>query len=175
MYDDLEGFPVTERGGREDGVLASAGNPVATGVCGHAPLQVVRHRTSPWDVDTSILEPDPSAAVSNCAASATRECDGDVSGFTSMRRSDSSVAPDGTYDISREMARRIPAGRNTTEGIDHGHRGQAKNAAEDAIGKAKEVIGDVTGNEKLEAEGKKDQGVSGVKKVGENIKDTFNK
>jgi len=50
---------------------------------------------------------------------------------------------------------------------------KAKNAAEDAIGKAKEVVGDVTGNDDLKAEGKKDQGVSGVKKVGENIKDTF--
>jgi uncharacterized protein YjbJ (UPF0337 family) len=40
-------------------------------------------------------------------------------------------------------------------------------------GKAKEVVGDVTNNDELAAEGKKDQGVSGVKKVGENIKDTF--
>jgi uncharacterized protein YjbJ (UPF0337 family) len=50
---------------------------------------------------------------------------------------------------------------------------KAKNAAEDAIGKAKEAIGDVTDNDDLKAEGKKDQGVSGAKKVGENIKDTF--
>ncbi|MGJ0119825.1 CsbD family protein [Williamsia sp. MIQD14] len=50
---------------------------------------------------------------------------------------------------------------------------KAKNAAEDAVGKAKEVIGDVTDNSDLEAEGKKDQGSAGVKKVGENIKDTF--
>jgi uncharacterized protein YjbJ (UPF0337 family) len=50
---------------------------------------------------------------------------------------------------------------------------KAKNAAEDAVGKAKEVIGDVTDNQDLEAEGKKDQGSAGVKKVGENIKDTF--
>ncbi|MDX1890701.1 CsbD family protein [Mycolicibacterium sp. 050158] len=48
---------------------------------------------------------------------------------------------------------------------------KAKNAAEDAIGKAKEVVGEVTGNDDLKAEGQKDQGVSGVKKVGENIKD----
>ena len=52
---------------------------------------------------------------------------------------------------------------------------KAKNAAEDAVGKAKEVIGDVTGNEDLEAEGKKDQGVSGVKKMGEDVKDVFKK
>lgn len=50
---------------------------------------------------------------------------------------------------------------------------KAKNAAEDAIGKVKETVGDITGNEDLEAEGKKDQGVSGVKKVGEDIKDKF--
>jgi len=50
---------------------------------------------------------------------------------------------------------------------------KAKNAAEDAVGKAKEAIGDVTDNQDLEAEGKKDQGSAGVKKVGENIKDTF--
>lgn len=50
---------------------------------------------------------------------------------------------------------------------------KAKNAAEDAIGKAKEVVGDVTDNKDLEAEGKKDQGSAGIKKVGENIKDTF--
>ncbi|TPG33036.1 CsbD family protein [Mycolicibacterium hodleri] len=52
---------------------------------------------------------------------------------------------------------------------------KAKNAAEDAVGKAKEVIGDVTGNEDLEAEGKKDQGVSGAKKIGEDVKDVFEK
>ncbi|WP_293004069.1 CsbD family protein [Mycobacterium sp.] len=50
---------------------------------------------------------------------------------------------------------------------------KAKNAAEDAIGKVKETVGDVTGNDDLKAEGQKDQGVSGVKKVGENIKDKF--
>ncbi|BBY88819.1 CsbD family protein [Mycolicibacterium tokaiense] len=48
---------------------------------------------------------------------------------------------------------------------------KAKNAAEDAVGKVKETVGDITGNDDLKAEGKKDQGVSGVKKVGENIKD----
>lgn len=50
---------------------------------------------------------------------------------------------------------------------------KAKNAAEDALGKAKEVVGDATNNKDLEAEGKTDQGVAGIKKVGENIKDTF--
>lgn len=50
---------------------------------------------------------------------------------------------------------------------------KAKNAAEDALGKAKEVVGDLTDNKDLEAEGKADQGSAGVKKVGENLKDTF--
>lgn len=48
---------------------------------------------------------------------------------------------------------------------------KAKNAAEDAVGKVKETVGDLTGNDDLKAEGQKDQGVSGVKKAGENIKD----
>ena len=50
---------------------------------------------------------------------------------------------------------------------------KAKNAAEDAIGQVKQVVGDVTGNDDLKAEGKKDEGTAGVKKVGENIKDNF--
>jgi uncharacterized protein YjbJ (UPF0337 family) len=50
---------------------------------------------------------------------------------------------------------------------------KAKNAIEDTVGKVKEVVGDVTGNDELKAEGLKDQGVSGVKKVGENIKDAL--
>lgn len=62
---------------------------------------------------------------------------------------------------------------DTTKGSTMGIVDKAKNAAEDAIGKAKEVVGDVTNNDDLKAEGKKDQGVSGAKKVGENIKDTF--
>ena len=52
---------------------------------------------------------------------------------------------------------------------------KAKNAAEDAVGQVKEAVGDVTGNDDLKAEGKKDQGVSGAKKVGEDIKDKFSK
>ena len=52
---------------------------------------------------------------------------------------------------------------------------KAKNAAEDLVGKAKEVVGDATGNTDLEAEGKKDQGTASVKKAGENVKDAFKK
>ena len=52
---------------------------------------------------------------------------------------------------------------------------KAKNAAEDAVGKAKEVVGDITNNDDLKAEGKGDQGSAGIKKVGENVRDVFKK
>ncbi len=50
---------------------------------------------------------------------------------------------------------------------------KAKNAAEDLAGKAKETVGKVTGNERLEAEGHKDQTKSDLKDAGENVKDAF--
>lgn len=46
-----------------------------------------------------------------------------------------------------------------------------KNVAEDAKGKAKEVTGKVTGDEKLEAEGKVDQSKADLKQAGEKVKD----
>ncbi|HIZ37691.1 MAG TPA: CsbD family protein [Candidatus Ruania gallistercoris] len=49
------------------------------------------------------------------------------------------------------------------------------NAAEGAAGKAKETVGKATDDEELEAEGRKDQVVSDVKKAGEKIKDAFNR
>ena len=52
---------------------------------------------------------------------------------------------------------------------------KAKNAAQDLTGKAKEVAGDVTNNDKLKAEGKKDQTAADVKQAGENVKDAFKK
>jgi|GEM_PF-871047 len=48
---------------------------------------------------------------------------------------------------------------------------KAKNAAQDVAGKAKEVVGKVTGDDDLRNEGKADQGKSSLKKAGENIKD----
>ncbi|MEN0024573.1 CsbD family protein [Microbacterium sp. LS_15] len=48
-----------------------------------------------------------------------------------------------------------------------------KNAAQDIAGKAKEAVGKVTDNEKLEAEGKADQVKADAKKAGENVKDAF--
>jgi uncharacterized protein YjbJ (UPF0337 family) len=50
---------------------------------------------------------------------------------------------------------------------------KAKNAAQDATGKAKEQAGKVTGDKDTEGAGKKDQTKSSLKKAGENIKDTF--
>lgn len=48
-----------------------------------------------------------------------------------------------------------------------------KNAAQDLAGKAKEAAGKVTGNDKLEAEGKTDQAAAHVRKAGEDVKDAF--
>lgn len=50
---------------------------------------------------------------------------------------------------------------------------KAKNAAEDAAGKAKEAAGKVTGNEQLEAEGELDQAKASAKKAVEDVKDAF--
>lgn len=52
---------------------------------------------------------------------------------------------------------------------------KAKNAAEDALGKAKEKTGQATGDEKLEAEGHKDQASASVKDKVEDVKDVFKK
>ena len=49
-----------------------------------------------------------------------------------------------------------------------------KNAVQDLTGKAKEAAGKVTGNEKLQAEGKAEQTKADAKKAGENIKDALN-
>jgi uncharacterized protein YjbJ (UPF0337 family) len=47
------------------------------------------------------------------------------------------------------------------------------NAAEDLAGKAKEAAGKATDNDRLEAEGQKDQVKADAKKVGESVKDEF--
>ena len=46
-----------------------------------------------------------------------------------------------------------------------------KHAAEEGLGKAKEVAGKVTNNEELEAEGKADQAKADVKQTGDSVKD----
>ncbi|WP_349903953.1 CsbD family protein [Parafrigoribacterium humi] len=47
------------------------------------------------------------------------------------------------------------------------------NAAQDVAGKAKEAVGKLTDDEKLEAEGKSDQVKSDIKQAGEKVKDAF--
>lgn len=46
-----------------------------------------------------------------------------------------------------------------------------KNAADEAGGKVKETVGDLTDNEKLEAEGKGQQAAANARQAGEEIKD----
>ncbi|MFJ8043923.1 CsbD family protein [Kitasatospora sp. NPDC096147] len=48
-----------------------------------------------------------------------------------------------------------------------------ENAADKAKGKLKEGAGKVTGNERLEAEGKADQAKGDIKQAGEHVKDAF--
>jgi uncharacterized protein YjbJ (UPF0337 family) len=48
---------------------------------------------------------------------------------------------------------------------------KAKNTADTAKGKAKDVAGRVTGNKDLESEGKSDQAVGHLKQAGEKVKD----
>ncbi|RAJ38378.1 CsbD-like protein [Kitasatospora sp. SolWspMP-SS2h] len=47
------------------------------------------------------------------------------------------------------------------------------NMADKAKGKAKEAAGKVTGNERLESEGKVDQARGDLKQAGEHVKDAF--
>lgn len=51
----------------------------------------------------------------------------------------------------------------------------AKHNAEKLAGKAKEKFGDATDNEKLQAEGRMDQVKADAKKVGDDVKDAFDK
>lgn len=48
-----------------------------------------------------------------------------------------------------------------------------KNTAQDLAGKAKEAVGDATGNDKIKAEGKADQAKANLKKAGEDVKDAL--
>jgi uncharacterized protein YjbJ (UPF0337 family) len=52
-------------------------------------------------------------------------------------------------------------------------RDKTSNAAQDVKGKAKEVTGRATGNDRMEAHGKADQTKASAKKFGEKIKDIF--
>ncbi len=48
-----------------------------------------------------------------------------------------------------------------------------KNAAEKAMGTAKEKVGEATGDEQTQAEGVTDQKSADLKQTGEKLKDTF--
>jgi uncharacterized protein YjbJ (UPF0337 family) len=50
---------------------------------------------------------------------------------------------------------------------------KAKNAVEDAAGKAKEAVGKATGDHSTESEGKADQSKADLKDAGEKVKDAF--
>jgi uncharacterized protein YjbJ (UPF0337 family) len=54
-----------------------------------------------------------------------------------------------------------------------GTEDKAKNMGEDLKGKAKEAAGKVSDNERLEAEGKRDQAAADLKQRGEHLKDAF--
>lgn len=47
-----------------------------------------------------------------------------------------------------------------------------RNKTEELKGKAKETVGDVTDDERLEAEGKTDQAKANIKQAGEDVKDS---
>jgi uncharacterized protein YjbJ (UPF0337 family) len=48
-----------------------------------------------------------------------------------------------------------------------------KNAAQDMKGRVEETGGKVSGNERLEAEGKADRAGANIKQAGENVKDAL--
>ena len=48
---------------------------------------------------------------------------------------------------------------------------KAKHKAEEVAGQVKEKVGELTGNERLAAEGKKDQLSGNVKQTGDSVKD----
>jgi uncharacterized protein YjbJ (UPF0337 family) len=52
---------------------------------------------------------------------------------------------------------------------------KAKNSTQGAKGKLKEVAGKVSGNDKLEDQGKADQTSANLKQAGEKVKDAFKK
>ena len=48
-----------------------------------------------------------------------------------------------------------------------------KNKAQELTGEGKEHVGKATGDEQLEAEGRKDQAAGNIKQAGEKVKDVF--
>jgi uncharacterized protein YjbJ (UPF0337 family) len=56
-----------------------------------------------------------------------------------------------------------------------GNRNKADNKVEELAGKAKEAVGNATGDKALERQGEHDQSKANLKQAGENIKDAFKK
>lgn len=56
-----------------------------------------------------------------------------------------------------------------------GDQDKVSNTAEGALGDAKEKVGQATGNEDLESEGRTDSMKADLKQAGEKVKDAFNK
>ncbi len=52
---------------------------------------------------------------------------------------------------------------------------KAKNKVQNVGGKAKETVGDVTGDARTRDEGRSDQAKSNLKDAGEKVKDAFNR
>ena len=48
-----------------------------------------------------------------------------------------------------------------------------KNKTQETTGGAKEKVGDLTGDESMQAEGKKDETMGNLKQAGEKVKDAF--
>jgi uncharacterized protein YjbJ (UPF0337 family) len=54
-----------------------------------------------------------------------------------------------------------------------GNENKAENKAEELGGKAKEAVGNATGDEALERQGERDQSKANLKQAGEKVKDAF--
>jgi uncharacterized protein YjbJ (UPF0337 family) len=57
--------------------------------------------------------------------------------------------------------------------VDDSSRNKARNAAKKVKGQFKEAAGRVTGDERLEAEGRADKTKANLKQAGEKVKDAF--
>ena len=58
-------------------------------------------------------------------------------------------------------------------GVDDSSRNKARNATRKVKGQLKEAAGRVTGDERLEAEGRADKTKANLKQAGEKVKDAF--
>jgi uncharacterized protein YjbJ (UPF0337 family) len=54
-----------------------------------------------------------------------------------------------------------------------GNENKAENKAEELGGRAKEAVGNATGDEALERQGERDQSKANLKQAGEKVKDAF--